>query len=177
MRRANLKNDAPAMDVAPSGKSELLDPPRQEMSASSTTWYQFLLTVLLAAACSVLLHWLKPSSPLNPFTATTLLFFWWLVTSYAYLRLSLGKSLTGSAFLHWLLLTPRLRLLLPCRAGGGFSIQRPAGECPAAVQRTRAGLAGVLRQPGESARRAPRRRTEASRRGLRGHLAALVRWP
>ena len=93
---------------------------QQSERAPSPAWYYFPLTVLLAAACSVVLRLLQPSSSMNPFMAVSLLFLWWTATSYVYLRLSLGKSLSGPGFLHWLLLTPRLRLCCLAALGVGM---------------------------------------------------------
>lgn len=101
----------------------LLDPRRQGESASSAAWYHFPLTLLLAAACGVILRGLKLPPPVSPLLMTALVCLWWMVTSYIYLRLSLRKAFSGLAFVHWLLSTPRLylRCLAALVIGGFFS--------------------------------------------------------
>ena len=97
------------MKMASLSKTDEVTPQQSNACASSASWGRFLLTVLLAAACSFVLRLLKPSS-FSPYLTTLLMCLWWLTTSYFYVRLLHGNTLTTSAFINWVLMTPRMRL-------------------------------------------------------------------
>ncbi len=99
-----MTNFVPSADIA------AIDPLLPSECPPAPVWRYFLLTALLSACFSFLIHVFIPQSSSNPCFTTTLVFLWWALLSYLYLRQSLGNALTMPVFLHWLLQTPRLRL-------------------------------------------------------------------